>query len=99
MQRRHIEADPEQHGLFIVGIVFTSADILRCRGDDVDEEVLVFLVIVGKKPANGIHLLVLVLLQGTEVRIRAVLLCRIVHLGMDLCRVAYYNNAKDSEMV
>jgi hypothetical protein len=87
MKRSHIDTGPKQHGLLVIAAILTGADVLGSGGNDAGEKMLVFPVVVGKKAANGIHPFMLVFQQGTEIGIRTVLLCRIIHAGMDYLTV------------
>src|SRR6185312_13640801 len=81
MQRGHVDAGPEQKGLFVGTVIFPGPDVLRRGSDDVDKKTLMFLVIVSKEAADRIDHLVLILQQRTEIGFTSALVGGIVHSG------------------
>jgi len=60
MEGGHIDAGPQKKSAFIL-IRLIGLDAPGRGGDNACEQVLVLFVIAGKKPADGIDLLVLIL--------------------------------------
>jgi hypothetical protein len=82
MQRRHIQTSPQEQRIFFIPRLFVLY-ALGGSSHDIGKEALMFLVSIGKKPADGIDLLVLVFEMGPHNLSRAALFFRIIHVGMD----------------
>jgi hypothetical protein len=86
MQRRHV--DTGLHDQFILScIFFFVSDVIRGGSDNTGKQGLVFFVVVGEKPANGVNFFVLVLEEGSEISFNLGFFLRVVHSrqGFGLC--------------
>jgi hypothetical protein len=79
MQGGHIDAGAPEHGLF-VGSIFPGPDILRSSSNNIDKKALMLFIRAGKKAADRIDGLVLVLKQGAQISVSAAF-GGLVHIG------------------
>jgi len=79
MQGSHIDAGAPKHGLFIASFL-PGPDILGSRGNDINKKTLMFFIRAGKKTADRIDSLVLVLKQRAQISVSAAF-GGLVHIG------------------